>query len=209
MMMKISRLRTSVRSFVTDESGVMLAEFLIMIPILVWGFIALIVYWDVFRTINTTQKASYSIADLMSRQGVVTATFVDGLDNVLEFLTPGTFEPRLRITSFQLDEGANVLANFDADDTYCLLFSSSTNPLTPPLEMEDLQETAFVDRIPNMAGGESVVLVETWVDYEPKFDTGVLNAAPGVSGQTFDQFIVTRPRNWRRVTLDGVVHGCA
>jgi Flp pilus assembly protein TadG len=208
MMSSMTRLRTSVRTFLTDESGVFLAEFLIVIPILIWGFIALIVYWDVFRTINVSQKAAYSIADLISRQGVVTQDFVDGLDNVLDFLTPGTPDSRMRITSFQLDEGTVNLPNFDADDTYCLIFSSSTSPLTPPLETDDLQQTEFVERIPELAGLESVVLVETWVDYQPKFDTGVLNSAPGVADQTFTQFIVTRPRNWRRVTLDGVVHGC-
>jgi hypothetical protein len=55
---------------------------------------------------------------------------------------------------------------------------------------------------------ESVTLVETWVDYQPDFDTGVLNFAPGVQGQTFDQFIVTRPRNDRRVVLSGQSHTC-
>ncbi|MCX7289243.1 MAG: hypothetical protein NTW20_17320 [Rhodobacterales bacterium] len=202
------RLRTSVRSFLSDESGIFLAEFLIMIPVLIWGFIALIVYWDVFRTINTSQKAAYSIADLLSRQQNVTTDFVDGLENVLDFLTPGTPDSRMRITSFQLDEGKVNKPEFDSDDKYCLLFSRSSSSLTPALTTTDLQKKEFVDKIPNMGNLESVVLVETWVDYQPKFDTGVLNAAPGVSDQTFTQFIVTRPRNWRRVTLDGVVHGC-
>jgi hypothetical protein len=204
----MTRLRTSVQDFLTDESGVMLAEFLIMIPILIWGFIALIVYWDVFRTINTSQKAAYSIADLISRQDVVTPQFVDGLENVLDFLTPGTPGSRMRITSFQLDEGKVSKPEFDADDKYCRLFSRSSDPLAPPLQTTDLQKKEFVDQIPNLADLESVVLVETWVDYQPKFDTGVLNAAPGVAGQTFTQFIVTRPRKGRRVTLDGEVHGC-
>ncbi len=208
MMFSKTRLRTSIRTFLSDESGVLLAEFLILIPILVWGFIALIVYWDVFRTMNVSQKAAYSIADLMSRQTVVTEPFVDGLENVLDFLTPGTPDSRMRITSFQLDEGSDKKDEFDADDEYCLIFSRSTSPLVIAMTTADLQEKAFVDRIPNMAGGESVVLVETWVDYQPKFDTGVLNAAPGVSGQTFTQFIVTRPRNDRRVVILDVVHGC-
>ena len=204
----MTRLRTSLRTFLRNEDGVLLAEALILLPILIWGFVALIVYWDVFRTINTSQKAAYSVADLMSRQGVVTDQFVDGLDNVLAFLTPGASESRMRITSFQLDEGTVSKPEFDADDKFCLLFSSSTNVLTPALKTTDLQKKEFVDRIPNLANLESVVLVETWVDYQPAFDTGVLNAAPGVSDQTFTQFIVTRPRNWRRVTLDGAVHSC-
>lgn len=56
------RLRNSIRAFARDESGVLLAEALILLPMLIWGFIALVVYWDVFRTINVTQKAAYSIS---------------------------------------------------------------------------------------------------------------------------------------------------
>lgn len=206
----MQRLRNSVRGFLRDEGGALLAEALIMMPMLIWGFLALVVYWDVFRTINITQKAAYSIADMLSRQTVVTTQFVDGLDNVLTFLTPGTPVSEMRITSFQLDEGSNIQPGFDGDDSYCLLFSrvvggTSGSPRIPH-DVASIQ--ALNARIPDMADLESVVLVETWVDYEPDFDTGVLNFAPGVTGQTFTQFIVTRPRNDRRVVLDGVVHGC-
>lgn len=202
------RFRKSVRNFLKDESGVLLAEALILLPLLVWGFLALVVYWDVFRTINVTQKAAYSISDMISRQGVITNQFVDGLENVLSFLTPGAPASRMRVTSIEFDEGTNNQAAWDADDSFILLFSRSPGDKVPAHTSVTINETAFRNRIPVMSDLESVVIVETWVDYEPDFDVGVLNMAPGLTDQTFTQFIVTRPRNWRRVCLDGAVPGC-
>jgi hypothetical protein len=60
--------------------------------------------------------------------------------------------------------------------------------------------------IPVLDNTESVIIVETWVDYAPDFDIGVLNMAPGLGGQTFTQFIVTKPRT-KEVCLDGTA-GC-
>ncbi len=192
------RLRTSLRAFAKDESGVMLAEFLILLPILVWGFIALFVYWDVFRTINVSQKAAYSISDLLSRQEVVTEDFVAGLQNVLNFLTPGAPQSRMRITSLEFRENSPAI---DTDDAYLLLWSrvsgGGTTEQHTNVTIQDLE-----DMIPLLDDLQSAIIVETWVDYEPDFDIGVLNAAPGISDQTFTQFIVTFPRR-RRVCLQG------
>jgi hypothetical protein len=206
----MQRFRHSLRAFLRDESGVLLAEALILLPMLIWGFLALIVYWDVFRTINIAQKAAYSIADTLSRQTVVTQAFVDDLDNVLTFLTPGTPSSEMRITSFQLDEGSTNLPGFDGDDNYCMLFSRVVGATSgsPRVPHDEASLEALTSQIPDLANLESVVLVETWVDYVPDFDTGVLNFTPGVTNQTFTQFIVTRPRNDRRVVLAGQAHSC-
>jgi Flp pilus assembly protein TadG len=202
------RFRQSLRNFARDESGVLLVEALFLMPLLVWGFLALVVYWDVFRTINVTQKAAYSIADMISRQGVITNNFVNGLENVLTFLTPGAPASRMRVTSIEFDEGTNIRPEWDADDNFILLFSRSPGNKIARHTTITINELAFRNRIPVLSDLESVVVVETFVDYVPDFDVGVLNMAPGLEGQTFTQFIVTRPRNWRRVCLDGEVPGC-
>ena len=194
------RFRNSIRSFAKDESGVLLAEFLILLPIMMWGFLALFVYWDVYRTINVSQKAAYSIADLLSRQVVVTTNFIDGLQGVLAFLTPGAQQSRMRITSFEFDEGTDIKPAWDADDSYVLLFSRSPGGAVLPYTQTQIQD--LQPFIPDMDDLDSVVLVETWVDYSADFDIGILEFAPGLDDQSFSQFIVTRPRT-RRVCLDG------
>jgi hypothetical protein len=208
----MTRLRTSLRAFGRDESGVMLAEFLILIPILIWGFIALVVYWDVFRTINANQKAAYSISDLLSRQEVVTEQFATtGLYDVFKFLVPGGREHRLRITSFEFDEGPTAEASpktWGADDKYVFLWSRTTGTTVRPdgfkpvnLVENDLKGMNLTI-IPMMDDGKGAILVETWVDYTPRFDIGILNAASTLTRQTFSESIVTFARR-RRVCLAG------
>lgn len=180
----------SFKRFLKDESGVLLAEALILLPLLIWGFLALFVYWDVFRTMNVTQKAAYSISDLLSRQAIVTPAFVDGMQDVLNFLTFGAPQSKLRITSLQYN---------GVTDKYELLFSRSPGGKMTAHTNATIQD--LKTRIPIMSSLDSVIVVETEVDYSPSFDTGVMNVASGVTDQTFTQFIVTRPRFWRRVCL--------
>lgn len=198
-------LRQSIRSFARDERGILLAEALVLLPMMIWGFLALFVYWDVYRTINVSQKAAYSISDLLSRQVVVTTNFVDGLQQVLSFLTPGTQGSRMRITSLEFDEGSNIQTAWDGDDSYVLLFSRSPGGAVPEHTQASIQDLNLF--IPSMDDLDSVIIVETWVDYTPDFDIGVLEYGPGLQDQTFTQFIVTRPRT-RRVCLEGSP-GCA
>jgi Flp pilus assembly protein TadG len=196
----VNRFKHSITGFLRDERGVLLAETLLLLPILIWGFLALFVYWDVFRTINVTQKAAYSISDLLSRQVVVNTQFIDGLQNVLTFLTPATAPSRMRITSIEMSEGSNVQAVWDGDDSYVLLFSRSPGGAVPAHTTATIQ--ALRPLIPVLVDRESVIIVETWTDFTPRFNTGVLNFVMAVDNETFTNFIVTRPRS-RRVCLDG------
>lgn len=202
----MTRFRTSLRAFAQDESGVMLAEFLLLLPLLIWGFIALIVYWDLFRTINVSQKAAYSISDLLTRQEVVTEAFAADLQKVLMFLTPGAPQSRMRITSFEFDENTpEVDPNAWGDDEYHLLWSRVTggDASILPYSTADLQPLRNTI-IPVMENAQGAIIVETWVDYTPRFDIGILNIAPGLSGQTFTNTIVTYARK-RRVCMDGTL----
>ncbi|OYW57160.1 MAG: hypothetical protein B7Z10_00835 [Rhodobacterales bacterium 32-66-7] len=200
--------KASVRKFCGDESGILLAEALITLPLLIWGFVALFVYWDVYKTINVTQKAAYSISDLLSRQVVVTDEFVEGLSEVLTFLTPGTNGSRMRITSIEFDEGSNNQPLvWDGDDHYHLLFSCSSDEVAaPPHTNVTIQ--ALEPQIPRLKNLRGAIIVETWTDYVPDFDIGLLNAAPGLSNQTFENFVVTSPRD-RRVCLEGGATECS
>lgn len=200
----MTRFRTSLRTFARDESGVMVAEFLILFPILLWGFIALVVYWDVFRTLNINQKAAYSISDLLSRQEVVNEDFVADLHKVLTFLLQDNPNARMRLTSFQFAENdAESDLTAWGDDEFVLLWSRVTgdDPEIDPYDVGDLEDLREAI-IPIVENGQGMLLVETWVDYEPRFDIGVLNAAPGITDQTFTQQIITFARR-RRVCMDG------
>jgi Flp pilus assembly protein TadG len=197
----VNRVKQSIAGFLRDERGVLLAETLLLLPILIWGFLALFVYWDVFRTINVTQKAAYSISDMMSRQVVVNMQLIEGLQEVLDFLTPAITPSRMRITSIEMSEGTNVQAAWDGDDAYVLLFSRSPGDAVAEHTTTTIQ--ALRPLIPILVDRESVIIVETWTDFTPRFNTGVLNFVTAVDNETFTNFVVTRPRG-RRVCLEGL-----
>lgn len=177
----ISKLTRQIRRFRREEDGLVMAEFLIMLPLLVWTFMAMFVYWDVFRTINHSQKASFAISDLISRQSEIDIPFVNGMKTVIEHLVKAE-GIELRISSVEWDE----------DDGYRVLFSRSPGNTMPA--HTDASITDLADRIPVMADNETVVIVETRTPYEPGFNVGITD-------QVFSQFVVTRPRYFRRVCL--------
>lgn len=194
-------------TFLRDEDGLILAEGLIMLPLIIWAMVAMFIYWDVFRTINVTQKAAYSIADLLSRQrDTIPTTFANGLQNVADFLTPGGHPVKIRITSLECNSSTGTkLCNYNTG-SYKLLFSFSPGNKVPPLTQTDIQlwkgTTPTNGKVATLNNLESVFVVETTVDFKAQLQTVLLGLLVNVTDQTFGEFIVTRPRH-RRLCLQG------
>jgi hypothetical protein len=192
-------------SFLRDEDGLILVEGLIMLPLLIWALVAMFIYWDVFRTINVSQKTAYSIADLLSRQRTdISVSFADGLQNVVDFLTPGGHPVTMRITSFECKSSSGTQAEQicnGARGNYRLLFSFSPGNKIGALTESNIQAWKGV-KIPTLVHNESVFVVETQVDYKAQLPVALLGLLIGVDDQSFGEFIVTRPRN-RRLCLEG------
>ena len=162
-------------TFLRDEDGLILAEGLIMLPLIIWALVAMFIYWDVFRTINVTQKAAYSVADLLSRQrDTIPLTFFNGLQNVSDFLTPGGHPVKLRVTSNKVPE----------------LTETQINTMWRGKKIATLNNL------------ESVFVVEMTVDFKAQLQTVLAGLLVNVTDQTFGEFIVTRPRH-RRICLEG------
>lgn len=189
------------RSFLRDEDGLILAEGLLMLPLMVWALVAIFVYWDVFRTINVTQKAAYGVADLLSRQrDTISTDFANGLQNVMDFLTPGGHPVKMRITSLEC-QGVSGGGCTATDGTYKLLFSFSPGGKVPPLTQADIQQWKGV-KVPVLNNQESVYVLETSVEFKAQLQTAIAGLMIGVDDATYGQFIVTKPRH-RRLCLQG------
>lgn len=189
-------------SFLRDEDGLILVEGLIMLPLLIWALVAMFVYWDVFRTINVTQKSAYSVADLLSRQrDTIPISFADGLQNVVDFLTPGGHPVKMRITSLECTSPNGTMVCDGSNGSFKLLFSFSPGDKVTALDQAAIQNWKAT-RIPTLVHGESVFVVETEVDFKAQLPMVLAGLLIGVDDQTFGDFIVTRPRN-RRLCLEG------
>ena len=198
-------LKHHLAKFLRDEDGLILVEGLIMLPLLIWALVAMFVYWDVFRTINVTQKTAYSIADLLSRQrDTIPTSYLNGLQDIADFLSPGGHPVKMRITSLECDSPNGTQAQQVCNatrGTYKLLFSRSPDNKVADLTLANILPWKGT-RIPTLVHGESVFVVETEVDYKAQLPMVLAGLVIGVDDQTFGEFIVTRPRA-RRLCLQG------
>ncbi len=187
----LSMLRMPVRAFGRDEGGTVVAEAVIVLPLFLWAYIALFVYWDTFRSMNTVQKAAFTVSDMISREQTgVSPAYIDGVDDVVEYLIDENQDARLRVTQVYWNEDNS---RFEVDWS-----DSPTDGMTPQTTTS-LQDYAY--EIPSMAPGAVAIILEMEVDYEPSFDIGMPD-------QIFKQFVVTRPRFPPCLTLAGVTEGC-
>ena len=170
-------LRLRAGRFGRDEAGSVVAEAVIVLPLFLWAYIALFVYWDSFRSMNTVQKAAYTISDMISREKVgKTTAYINGVQKILEYLIDDDQSAKLRITEVTWS---------NTNKRYEVHWSRSPNNALTPLTTGSLQALAY--QIPIMSAGDYVIVVEVKVDYKPSFDIGMPN-------QVFNEFIVTRPR---------------
>lgn len=171
------------RRFAREEEGLIMTEFLIVLPLLIWMFIAMVVFWDTYRTINEAQKASYAVADAISRETELSRSYLAGMESVMELLMGRPNVVSMRITSVQWIEQTG---------RYKVIFSESPGNRRPPLTAA--QVLALRDRIPTLDDGDTTVILETWTRHIPAFNIGL-------NGMDFENFITTRPRQSHRTCL--------
>ena len=169
--------RLSLSRFGRDEDGTVVAEAVIVLPLFLWAYIALFVYWDAFRSMNTVQKAAYTISDMISREKTgKTTAYINGVEDVLEYLIDENQDARMRVTEVTWS---------DTDNQFKVHWSRSPGNAMTRLTTSSLQDCAY--EIPTMNAGDYVIIVEVQVDDKPSFDIGMPD-------EVFNEFIVTRPR---------------
>ncbi len=180
-------MRTRLSRFLKNDSGAVMVEAVIVLPLMIWAYLALFVYWDAYRSINTSQKAAYTISDMLSREMItLPANYVTGMRDLMSYLVDDDQTVKIRVTSVTWSEINN---RFEVD------WSRSPDNAFPQLTTSSIQSLA--PRIPALADGDRVMLVETEVSYHPAFDVGL-------SDEVLKQFVVTRPRFIPKICMTGV-----
>lgn len=184
----LSRLPRPLRRFVRREDGTVIAEALIVLPVLLWAYLGLFVYWDAFRSLNSLQKASYTISDMLSRSETgISTSYITGLKKVLEYLIDRDKSSVMRVTSVSW---SSVNNRFEVH------WSRTTDAVAMPVQTTATLQT-YANQIPIMSVGDYVVIVEVQMPYTPHFNVGLTN-------QIFSEFIVTRPRFLPCIPMDNV-----
>ena len=174
------------KAFLRDRSGAVSVETVIMFPLLIWAFGAMFVFWDAFKTQNINLKASYTIADMISREDdPITPEFVTGMNDVYQFLIGREDGNDVRITV--VSQG---LAGDGETPVKSLEWSHATGLLLPFEEVGDLE-----DRLPIMSVGDQLIVVETQMTWIPVMSYGL-------EQRQMTQMIFTSPRFVPQVLFD-------
>ena len=168
-------LRALARRFRDDERAALSIEAAIMLPVLIFLYAAGFTWFDAYRRESQIFKASYAVADLLSRRSdLVTPNDLEGLQGVFETLVasaPGGAYMRfseLRRTG----NGIEVVWSYATDEQ-------------PALTTTRAQ--ALLRRVPTLVEGERVTLVESYTIDTPFF-------AVGLSERIIGNVIPTRQR---------------
>lgn len=186
----------SLSDFARDERGTLLAEFVIVFPMLIWAFLGIFLFWDVYRAINLAQKASFTLSDNLSRADKeLTTAYIDGLAKLLAYLSEADAADgegvRLRVSSLKWNKTSL---------THEVSWSYAANSAITALTTGGIP--AIKDKLPTLTEFETVLLIETYVDFVPAFTGGNVGGySLGVGSRTFTEFVVIRPRFIPKVCL--------
>jgi hypothetical protein len=172
------------RKFARDDTASITVETLLILPILLWAFLATFSFFNVYRAKGLALKASYSVSDLLSRQtDPVNAAFIEGIKEVFEYLTPGSNSAWMRVTVLRCHRRCDAAdRQLKRDWSYATAGHSVVSD-------NDLRRK-YSDVIPVLASGERLIMVETGSTYDPMFSPYLT----GLGVQTTNELVLTRPR---------------
>ena len=175
--------------FRKGTSGSVSVEAVFVVPMMMLGLFGFYAFWDVYRTQNMVQKASYAVADMLSREMIpATQPFIDGLEDTLEFLIQQ--EARIRVTSVRrVSDGPTGTTGLD------VLWSYSPGNVMLPLTDQTLVQVE--PDIPMMAVGSNIVIFEVVVPYTAVTDILTID--------TLDEVVAMRPRFLPTLCMQGTV----
>lgn len=163
--------------FARDEDGGLSIEAVFALPMLVWAITATFVFWDAFKTMNVSQKATYTVADMLSREvAPINDNYMTSIHEIYDFLSgdAGANAIRVSVVTFTTNPTTNV-------DELQLVWSEGVN--VPGYADLSIIE----DRLPTLSLGEQIIVVETEQEWSPAF-------AVGLASYRFREVALARPR---------------
>ncbi len=192
----VSRIPGPLRRFAARDDASLSVEAVLILPLLLWSFLAVYSFFDVYRIKALALKANYAISDVLSREtNVIDMNYIIGAERLYEYLTRSDDGAWLRVTV--------VHCTADCGESYRVLerdWSRATDNLETYSNDDIMAKLEPI--IPWVAAGERVIIVETAMQYQPPFS----QALTGVGPRILTDVVMTRPRFAPQLCFDGV--GC-
>jgi Flp pilus assembly protein TadG len=182
------------RAFRRDERASVTAEFVIVMPLLIWTLLATFSYWDAYRAMNRVQKAAFIITDNLSRTGGDTSqAYLNGLRSMVDYLIDDEMAPRVRFTSVEWRQATNAHVV-----TWSCAFGTGMTKHTTASFAPSAPD------LPEMGDLETLIVVEVYVDYVRPMDVDAFFDLPiGVNNMTFEEWNFVKPRFINKVDWTG------
>ena len=186
--MKQSFMKRVIRRFCGERDGSVMVETVICLPLLVLGLVATWEFYEVHRYKSAREKATYTIADMISREVPgITDTYIDNAMKLFDGITNDDGVNQIRVSVVRYDL---------AQDEYYIRWSE-TRGTGSYSDLVDADVESAHATLPLLGDGEDLILVESESDYKPTFKVGLGN------GVTIQTRIFTKPRFNGQVCYEG------
>lgn len=153
-----------------DERGGSIVEFALLAPVLLLLLLGTVTLFDLFRNLQSVEKATFTVGDMMSRQSVMSQTTLNDMLSLMRHMVPTANDGGLRVSSIGKQGGVLVVR-----------WSHKTGSNVPNTALP-------ASVIPDVAEGDSVLLTESFVPHQ------AFSGAFGVGAVTFGTQSAHRPR---------------
>ncbi|WP_170441865.1 TadE/TadG family type IV pilus assembly protein [Ruegeria arenilitoris] len=178
------------KRFSRKESGVISIEAVMIYPLLFWGMCASFSFFDGYKQSSRNLKASYAIADVISRErNDITATYIDSLYDLLQQMISDRSDVSMRISFLRFDL---------PDDRHYVQWSCVRGQSFE--EWNDGTIGEIRNKLPIMPDNGKMILVEVKDWYRRPFLIGY-----GDEEFAMDNFVFTHPRVYDKIDAPG---GC-
>ncbi len=183
--MKMMPISTQMRRFLRDNKASLSVEAVLVLPLLLWAFIALFSFFDVYYARNVAVKANYAVADLLSREtNPIDTSYLNGVEDVYQYLTQSDESSWIRITAVKCRRNCSNPETRELKRDW----SRATDGMAQLTN--SVVDTNYRDIVPIIPRGERVIMLETEIHYDPPFNT----VYSGVSHRDMRDITMTRPR---------------
>jgi len=166
--------KTKLRPFKRDETGTTTVEFLMAMPLILFWIGGSFTFFNAFNEYTNAIKATYTVADILSRQTTVDDNYIDDMNRLFaNFMNESTNDVWLRVSSIK-KSGTDLTIDWS---TATGLHNPLSNPSDIPAEL-----------IPDLLDNESIILVESNTPFVPFVDY------VGLPSNIYTNRIVVSPR---------------